>query len=170
MRCICMKNQKRLDPNIFAKESIWKLMAKMCLPAGISTLLNSVSGIFENNLLVAHGDHYVAALSVARRATMIIGMLQIGVAMGVQPIISYSYGAKNWKRMRETLQKVSYALFISILRQGLIFIPVLYLLDHIAGFRGIVWAQPIATFAALGLGIAFAMHHYKKIQADKVQI
>ena len=167
---------------------------------------------------------------------MIIGMLQIGVAMGVQPIISYSYGAKNWKRMRETIQKTSiatvllglvltllcrsfatplvtaflddatiiplgvyvisigtlsgpfiglyqlcttflqstekpsYALFVSILRQGLIFIPALYLLDHIAGFRGIVWAQPIATFAALGLGIAFALHHYKKIQADKAQI
>ena len=206
------------------------------LPSGISTLLNSVSGIFENNLLAAHGDHYVAALSVAGRATMIIGMLQIGVAMGVQPIISYSYGAKNWKRLRETIfktslvtvllglaltllcrgfastlvtaflddatiiplgvyvisigtlsgpfiglyqlcttflqstEKPSYALFVSILRQGLIFIPALYLLDCLAGFQGIVWAQPIATFAALGLGIVFALHHYKKIQADKAQI
>lgn len=77
------------------------------LPSGVSTLLNSISGIFENNLLVAHGDHYVAALSVAGRATMIIGMLQIGVAMGVQPIIAYSYGARNWKRMRETILKTS---------------------------------------------------------------
>lgn len=38
---------------------------------------------------------------------MIIGMLQIGVAMGVQPIIAYSYGARNWKRMRETILKTS---------------------------------------------------------------
>lgn len=200
------------------------------LPSGVSTLLNSISGIFENNLLVAHGDHYVAALSVAGRATMIIGMLQIGVAMGVQPIIAYSYGARNWKRMRETIlktslvtvilglaltllcrgfsttlvkaflddttiiplgvyvisigtlsgpfiglyqlcttflqstEKPSYALFVSLLRQGVIFIPALYLLDSLYGFHGIVWAQPLATFIALGLALIFALHHYKKLR------
>lgn len=200
------------------------------LPSGVSTLLNSISGIFENNLLVAHGDHYVAALSVAGRATMIIGMLQIGVAMGVQPIIAYSYGARNWKRMRETIlktslvtvilglaltllcrgfstalvkaflddttiiplgvyvisigtlsgpfiglyqlcttflqstEKPSYALFVSLLRQGVIFIPALYLLDSLYGFHGIVWVQPLATFIALGLALIFALHHYKQLR------
>ena len=200
------------------------------LPSGVSTLLNSAASIFENNLLVAHGDEYVAALSVAGRATMIIGMLQMGVAMGVQPIIAYSYGARNWSRMNETIKKTSfvtillgtiltvfcrtfstplvtaflddatiiplgvyvisigtlagpfiglqqlcttflqstekpsYALFVSILRQGIIFIPALYLLDRLAGFDGIVWAQPIATFIALALSIFFALHHYKTIR------
>ena len=161
---------------------------------------------------------------------MIIGMLQIGVAMGVQPIIAYSYGARNWKRMRETIlktslvtvilglalpllcrgfsttlvkaflddttiiplgvyvisigtlsgpfiglyqlcttflqstEKPSYALFVSLLRQGVIFIPALYLLDSLYGFHGIVWAQPLATFIALGLALIFALHHYKKLR------
>ncbi len=197
-------------------------------PSGVSTLLNSISNIFENNLLANIGDNYVAALSVAGKATMVIGMLQIGVAMGVQPIIAYSYGAANHKRMKECVlktaattvaiglvltllcrgfagqlvkaflddpaiiplgifvigistlsgpfiglyqlssvflqatEKPSYALFVSLLRQGLIFIPLLYLLNYLAGFTGIVWAQTAATFAACFMGMVFALYHYKK--------
>ena len=200
------------------------------LPSGVSTLLNSVAGIFENNLLVAHGDQYVAALSVAGRATMIIGMLQMGIAMGVQPIIAYSYGAKNWGRMNETIkktawftvgvglvltilcrifsgqlvaafiddaeiiplgmyvisigtlvgpltgvyqlcitflqssEKASYAVFVSVLRQGLVFIPALYILDTLFGFDGIVWGQPAATIFSLVLAFVMAMHHYRNIR------
>lgn len=200
------------------------------LPSGVSTMLSSISGIFENNLLVSHGDHYVAAISVAGRATMIIGMLQMGVTLGVQPIIAYSYGAMNKKRMKETIfktasvtvvlgliltllcrgfatqlvaaflndatiiplgvlvirigtlmgpftglyelcttflqstEKPSYALFVSILRQGLIYIPALYILDQINGFEGIVWAQPLATLIALILGITFALIRYRQIK------
>lgn len=200
------------------------------LPSGVSTLLNSLASIFENNLLAAHGDQYVAALSVAGRATMIIGMLQIGIAMGVQPIIAYSYGARNWKRMSETIkktaaftvgfgliltvlcrifsgqlvaafindaeiiplgmyvisistlvgpltgiyqlcitflqssEKASYAVFVSVLRQGLVFIPALYLLDKLFAFDGIVWAQPAAMIFSLALALALALHHYHKIR------
>ena len=34
-----MKKEQRLNPDIFAKESIWKLMVKMCLPAVITILI-----------------------------------------------------------------------------------------------------------------------------------
>ncbi len=200
------------------------------LPSGISTLLNSLSSIFENNLLVEHGDQYVAALSVAGRATMIIGMLQMGIAMGVQPIVAYSYGAKKWDRMNETIkktagftlvlgliltvlcrifsqqlvtafiddaqiiplgvyvisistltgplagvyqlcttflqstEKASYAIFVSVLRQGLVFIPALYIMNRLFGFDGIVWCQPAALICSLVLAFALAMRHYRQLR------
>ena len=73
----------------FQRQLVFAILS-IGLPSGISTLLNSISSIFENNLLVGHGDQYVAAFSVAGKATMIIGMLQMGIALGVQPIIAYS--------------------------------------------------------------------------------
>lgn len=222
-----------ISPKDFALErSIAFGILSIGLPSGISTLLNSVANIFENNLLVAHGDEYVAALSVAGKSTMIIGMLQMGIAIGVQPILAYSYGAKNWNRLNETIkktavftvalgllltilcrvfsgqlvaafiddaqiiplgiyvisigtlvgplagvyqlcitflqssEKASYAVFVSVLRQGLVFIPALYLLDMFFGFQGIVWAQPAATVFSLLLAFALSLRHYRRIRTS----
>lgn len=206
------------------------------LPSGLSTLLNSLCNIFENNLLVAHGDEYVAAMSVAGKGSMIITMLQMGIAMGVQPILAYSYGARNWKRMNETIkktaglticigigltllvrlfsrqlvtaflddpeiitlgiyvigistlvgplggvyqltttflqstEKASYAMLVSVLRQGLIFVPALYIMDQLFGFKGIVWCQPVATVISFILALALCIHHYRKIRKSPASL
>ena len=43
-----MKKEQRLNPDIFAKESIWKLMVKMCLPAVITILIMVIYNIPDN--------------------------------------------------------------------------------------------------------------------------
>ena len=45
------------------------------------------------------------------------------------------------------------SLLLSVLRQGLIFIPCLFLMDHFLGMYGLVWSQPVADWISLGLGI-----------------
>lgn len=45
------------------------------------------------------------------------------------------------------------SLLLSVLRQGLIFIPCLFLMDHFLGMYGLVWSQPVADWLALLLGI-----------------
>ena len=213
----------------FQRQLVFAILS-IGLPSGISTLLNSISSIFENNLLVGHGDQYVAAFSVAGKATMIIGMLQMGIALGVQPIIAYSYGAKKWDRMNETIRKTAgftlvlgllltivcrifshqlvaaflddaeiiplgiyvisistltgpltgvyqlcttflqstekagYAIFVSVLRQGLVFIPALYIMNRLFGFNGIVWCQPAAMVISLILAFFLAMRHYRQLR------
>lgn len=64
----------------------------------------------------------------------------------------------------QSSEKASYAVFVSVLRQGLVFIPALYLLDKLFAFDGIVWAQPAAMIFSLALALALALHHYHKIR------
>lgn len=44
------------------------------------------------------------------------------------------------------------SLLLSVLRQGLIFIPCMVILNRVMGMYGLVWAQPVADWAALLLG------------------
>lgn len=45
------------------------------------------------------------------------------------------------------------SLLLSVLRQGLIFIPCLFLMNAVVGMYGLVWAQPVADSISLLLGI-----------------
>ncbi len=50
----------------------------------------------------------------------------------------------------QSLGKWKYSLFLSVMRQGVLIIPTLLIMDRLFGLTGLVWAQPIAeVFAAL---------------------
>lgn len=76
------------------------------LPNGISSVLAGLASTFSNNLLVGYGTDAVAAMAAAGKAVMVITMIHMGICMGVQPLIAYTYGAKNGKRMKEILKKM----------------------------------------------------------------
>ncbi|XKM14456.1 MATE family efflux transporter [Orbaceae bacterium ac157xtp] len=49
------------------------------------------------------GDDAIASYSNANRLIMLIVMIIIGLTQGMQPIIGYNFGAKNFQRVRDTL-------------------------------------------------------------------
>lgn len=51
----------------------------------------------------ATGDDAIAAFSNANRLIMLVSMIIIGLTQGMQPIVGYNYGAKNFMRVKETL-------------------------------------------------------------------
>ncbi len=73
------------------------------MPACLNNLLMTLSNIIVNIVLVKYGDSAVAAMGIAMKANLLVVMLQIGLAQGVQPLIGYCYGAKNYKRMRKCM-------------------------------------------------------------------
>lgn len=77
------------------------------LPNAVSTALTSFASALANQLLVQYGTNVVAAMAAASKSTMVIGMIQMGLCMGVQPLLAYHYGAKNLPRLRETLLKLA---------------------------------------------------------------
>lgn len=87
------------------------------LPNAVSTSLSSFAGALANRLLVQYGTNAVAAMAAAGKATMVIGMIQMGLCMGVQPLMAYHYGAKNLPRLRETLLKLA---LLTILMGGVL--------------------------------------------------
>ena len=46
-------------------------------------------------------------MAAAGRATMVITMVQMGICIGVSPLLAYNYGSKNMPRLRETLIKTA---------------------------------------------------------------
>lgn len=201
------------------KGGIAKGVINVGLPASLNNLLMSLSNIIVNIVLVGYGDNAVAAMGVAMKANMLVVMLQIGLAQGVQPLIGYCYGAKNYQRMKKclrfsiacnvvigTMMTLFYVVFketvismfindpevvelgvkmlialmspgavigimfvlnfsfqgmgkgvqsliLSVGRQGLIYIPLLFILRATVGLEGIIWAQATADFCCVAMSL-----------------
>lgn len=189
------------------------------VPASLGSILMSVSSIILNSHIVNYGDMAVAGIGVAVKVTMMTSMVCIGLGQGVQPLLGYCVGAKNWQRYKHVMRfallfalllsivltvlcyvfvaqivgafvtdksalsygiefakillstnvlfgvfyvlinalqamgAVTPSLIISISRQGLIYIPAMYLLEIAFGIKGLIWAQPIADVLSLVLAI-----------------
>lgn len=59
------------------------------------------------------------------------------------------------------------ATFLSSLRSGLCFIPLILILPRVIGINGVMLAQPIADVLSLIITIPFAVHFIKTLPADK---
>ena len=196
------------------------------VPAALGNLLMSLSSIIMNSQMAKYGDMAVAGVGgVAMKVTMMTGMVCIGLGQGVQPLLGYCVGAKNWERYRSALKfslifafslstvltllcylftgqivsvflmdaaaydyGVSFAhillctsflfgvfyvltnalqargaatesLIVNISRQGLIYIPSMFILGAIFHETGLIWAQPVADVLSLllAIGLYFRM-------------
>ncbi len=81
--------------------------AAVGLPNGISGVLSGLASTFSNQILSIYGSGVIAAMAAAGRATLVITMIQMGICMGVSPLLAYNYGAKNLLRLKETLIKTA---------------------------------------------------------------
>ena len=89
-----------IHPRDFHVRGVISGVISIGLPASLNNILMSVATILLNNFLAFYGDASVAAMGVATKANMLVVFVQLGLAMGVQPLIGYAYGAKNISRLR----------------------------------------------------------------------
>ena len=73
------------------------------IPACVTNLVQSLSVMLTNRRLLAYGTECIAGYGIASRAFMIATMVLMGFAFGGQPIIGYSYGNQNKKRLRDII-------------------------------------------------------------------
>lgn len=214
-----------------AKDKICSGVLSIGIPAALGSMIMGVSVMIVNSLMSGYGDMALAGSGVATKVTMVTGMLCIGIGQGVQPLLGYCVGAKNWKRYKETfrfslvfafiigvimtglcyiftpqivgafltennaydyafrfsrillttsalfgifyvlqnsLQAMGAAvsaLIINISRQGLIYIPLVYVMNSILGVNGLLWAQPVADVISLILAVMlYCLSYGKKIR------
>lgn len=214
------------------KDNILKSVLAIGIPAALGDVLMSVSSIILNGQMAGYGDMAVAGIGVAMKVTMITGMICIGFGQGIQPLLGYCVGAKNWKRYKESLrfsvifgfglstlmtvicylfdrqivsaflseaEALSYgieftrillitcflfgmfyvlsnalqamgaataALIINMSRQGLIYIPAIFILQAVIGMDGFLWAQPVADVLSVILVIVLYHITLKKKMQD----
>lgn len=190
------------------------------LPNAMSSILSGSASIFSNNLLLTYGYNAQAAMGAASKVTMFVSLIQMGICMGVQPMMAFNFGARNISRLKEILRKLAVltigfgvaattlcslarnalvglflqnpealamgeqmvvwlllagpllgiyylssnflqasgnalaATVVSVLRQGLLLIPALYLMHNLLGFVGIAVAHTVADVTAALVALA----------------
>ena len=220
----------------YAKQDPWAIgrILAIGVPNAANSVLVGFASAFSNRLLVQYGTNAVAAMAAAGKSTMMISMIQMGICMGVQPLLAYCYGDKNVARIRETLIKLSVltigigvsvtvlclvnsqtviALFlkepealalgqqmisvlvlsgpflglyyigsnflqasgnaplatlVSLLRQGIFLIPLLFIMNTMFGIKGNVLANVTADIAAAVVAVILALRQYKLLSKDKI--
>ena len=86
------------------------------LPLGISSFFtqfgSTIVVICMNNLIVTYGaesiygpDIPLAAQGIVMKVNSIIVSVMVGLGIGSQPIVGYNYGARNFRRVKETYLK-----------------------------------------------------------------
>lgn len=200
------------------------------LPASLNSILMSTSHIILNNFLAIYGDLAVAAMGVAMKANMLIILLQFGLAIGIQPLIGYNYGAKNYERMKvvikftaicmivfassmtvlyylgsniiirafiedegvirlgvpmlraimisapfigilfiainslQAMGKALPSLILTLSRQGITFIPAIFILNALFQLDGIIYTQLVADIVSIIISIILFLFIMKKVE------
>ena len=86
----------------------WTII-KNILSIGLAPFLMNICAsivvIFVNRAMLMHGgaDLYVSAYGIVNRIALLFIMVVQGLNQGMQPIVGYNYGAKNYARVRKAV-------------------------------------------------------------------
>ena len=202
------------------------------IPASLSQITMAIGNTISYKLAGQFGDAHVAAIGVAARVFSIPSFIFIGISVGVQALIGYNYGARNFSRMKQVMRtamtislycgafftlifalfpeamisvfiedkvvvifgslvlqayvfaiptasigmilmaslqamgKAFQAFMVAISRQGLIYIPLIFLLTHLFHFQGLVVAMPAADFLTTSMSFLFVLHILKRLKEN----
>ncbi len=206
------------------------------IPMFLNQILMSTSNLVLNRLLNNIDTLATGGMGIAMKANMLVVFLQMGIGLGIQPLIGYCFGARDYARQRKVmyfsmgctlvlglLVTVVYFIFtepiisifmtagstgdvadvtaqqdyavkmlralmlsgpflglmfvsnnalqgmgkgipsliLSISRQGIVFFPVLFIMNAFVGLNGLIYAQPIADLCSivLSLILVFTIMH-----------
>ena len=116
------------------------------IPAVLGNLLMSVSSILMNMQMAKYGDMALAGVGVAMKVTMMTGMVCIGLGQGVQPLLGYCVGAKNWKRYKGVMRfSLIFAFLLSVVLTGVCYL-----------FTNQIVSAFLTDVAAFDYGVSFS--------------
>ncbi len=122
----------------------------MLMTAGIGAVLTVVFGILASGLIRIFTP---LPEVIAAGATVLCVYMWSFLVLGPQMLATTAIQAFG---------KAKASLLLSIARQGLFYIPLLFLLNGKFAFKGLLWAQPIADGITLVLGLALLVVILKK--------
>ena len=131
------------------------LIFSLCFALGLSVVLTGICWIFTAQIVSAVLTDQ-AAFDFGFRFSRIL--LTTSFLFGIYFVLS------------NTLQAMGAAgpsLIVNLSRQGLLFIPLLFLFEKLLGMNGLVWAQPVVDVLSLLLTIALFLPLYKRMSGMK---
>ncbi len=116
------------------------------LPAALGNMLMSFSNILVNNLMSGYDDLAIAGMGVSIKVILVTVLIVIGLGQGVQPLLGYNCGAKNWERFGGIFKfSIIYATVVSV---------VLTLVSYFCS--GAIVSAFLQDQKAFGFGLSFA--------------
>lgn len=97
---------------------------RLIITTGVPTIFRqgmaSIASAVLNIQAAAYGAAAVAAITIANRIYMLVRTVVLGIGMGFQPIAGYNFGAKNYKRTKQsfwyaTLYGTAFCLICTVL-------------------------------------------------------
>lgn len=209
-------------------------LVRRTVMAGLPNFTNQISGsmvslILNNRLGHYGGDVAIGGMGAINSLQQLLVLPTIGISHGAQPIIGYNRGAKNYKRIKETLGKAIFAativacigftatrlfpgaligafgkekefrefgtmaigiwmmmlpllgtqiigslyfqavgrprtsLFLTLTRQIIFLVPMIFLLSGLFGLKGILMAAPISDTASFLITVSFLFVEVKRL-------
>lgn len=89
----------------FHTPHVYREIITLGIPGSVSNLLMSAVNTVTNHIVIEYGADTVAEMGAGGKAGMIAAMVVMAIAIGVQPMFAYLYGAGNTARLRETFRK-----------------------------------------------------------------
>ncbi len=226
-KSIIRPSRKYLHP----RWEIYREILFIGIPSSLGMIMMSVGNTIAYNLASAYSDFAVAAMGVAARVFSIPIFVFIGISIGIQALIGFTYGAGNYPRMKRAIRTslfislgtsivftLMFALFpkpliaafindpriiaigkqvleayvfaipfaaagmilmrvlqamgkalpafiVSISRQGIFYIPALFVLDGLFGFSGLIFAMPLADAATTIVSGIFVYNIVRRLKA-----
>ena len=116
------KSTLRLSPKIirFKAKIVGKISALGVAPFIMQATESAIVVVFNSGLLKYGGDLHVGTMTIMQSLMQMTFVPLQGFTTGVQPIISYNYGAKNYDRVRSTIKRMVVVAVICSLAMGII--------------------------------------------------
>lgn len=94
---------KLIKNNLILQRNIVANIVSLGIPLFLFQLSSSLLNIILNKSLMTYGsDIAISAMGITNSVLNILFMPVIGLNQGVQPIVSYNFGAKKYDRVKET--------------------------------------------------------------------
>ena len=73
-------------------------------PSATTTILFDINNIILNKLMSRYGDFALAASGIVLKVERLSLNTNVGLCMGMSPIVAYNYSSGNYKRMKDTIK------------------------------------------------------------------
>ncbi len=87
-----------------AQKQLVKEMLVIGIPASITNTMQSLAVLLTNRFLLPYGTSQIAGYGIAAKVNMVSVLIMVGFAFGAQPLLGYSYGAKDKTRLNEVIR------------------------------------------------------------------
>ena len=132
------------------KRMISVLWAGLAVCGGTELFVMAVYGI---------GAPYLIGIFTQTAEVIEIGSRVLRTIMLILPFVS----AVSMSRMSfQAMGKPQYAFAITLVRQMILYIPLLLLLNNVFGFGGMIWAQPVTEFIMMAVSVILLYGTIKK--------